>query len=308
MQEEGKGENSRKLEVERRFREGGLVNPPVQQLIAHDVEGEHVPHVFVPTVDVDVVQGAGCQEIREPGGEKRESDMELDSEFEGEGETKGKARAVVEVVKLQGIEEGLDEGQEVEPEQESLEIWGRPWTALVHSNMATEHTANQDKDCPPQESPHTRGGLEGLSTKKKPEGDEGATTVEVNREVKHQRGKRKSEEGRRLQEELEGQNMAKEVATDQGPAQRTRGRRRSTDGGEVQHLGEGVEQASECKHKTRKQKKDNAMERSGEKKSSKRKKKETPTLRSVPEVASPGGGSPSGKKQKPVKFLLESSN
>lgn len=292
VQEKGKGENTRKLEVEKRFREGGLVNPPVQQLRAHDLEGVDIPRANVPTVDVDEVQGAGCQEVREPGGEKRESDMELHSEIKGEVETKGKAGGVVEVVKLQGIEERLDEGQEVELEHESLD---------------------HDKDCPPQgkpltsESQHIRGGLEGLSMKKMLEGDEGATTVEVHREVKHHRGKRKSEEGRRLQEELEGQNMARVVAMDQGRAQRTRASRRSTDAGDDKHLREGVEQTSYQTHKTKKQKKDNAMERVGEKKSSKRKKKETPTLRSVPDIASPGG-SPSGKKLKPMKFVLESSN
>lgn len=48
VQEKGKGENTRKLEVEKRFREGGLVNPPVQQLRAHDLEGVDIPRANVP--------------------------------------------------------------------------------------------------------------------------------------------------------------------------------------------------------------------------------------------------------------------
>ena len=247
-----------------------------------------VEHVNQPIAIVEGVGGAGCEEVREPVLEKRESDMELDSEVEVEGESKGKVGRGSEIVKLPGIEEGLDEGQEVELEQESLEIWGRPWSALVQANMATETTAVQDKDCPDMS-----GGLEGQPEKKLPEEEVGATTVEVPAEVRHFRGKRKSEEGRRLQEELESQNIVRGAGTEQGPAQRTRASRRSLDAGDDLHRGEGEVLATERKAKTRKQKKDGAVEKAGQKKSSKRKLKETSTIRTRPDVASPGDN-PSG--------------
>ena len=139
------------------------------------------------------------------------------------------------------------------------------------------------------------------------EEDVEATAVEVPSEVKQLRGKRKSEEGRRLQEELEGQNMVRGVDMEQGPAQRTRASRKSLDALDNPHRGEGEDMATQRKSKTRKQKKDSAVEKGGQKKSSKRKHKETPTSRSCPEVLSPGGN-PSGKKLKPVNIVLASSD
>ncbi|KAG0621716.1 hypothetical protein M758_3G043400 [Ceratodon purpureus] len=290
-------DNGLRLDIEKKFRDEGLIqSPPI-----HVVAKEAIQTVERPCVD-DPRSDAGEEGVRRrdiglgSGEVKRDSDMELDSEIEGGGETKCKVGGDVHVLQMIGEEE-LDEGQEEALEQDSLEIWGRPWTSLVKSNMAVDVPTNQDKKCQEVENPK---GMEQSN-----EGDDLAPGVEneaKEKQVKEKqaKGKRKSLEGRRLQEELEEHGViGRSGSGEQGPAQRTRASRRSSEGDEL---------ATKRKSKGKRQK-EGAVEKGGQKKSSKRKSKETPSLRNCPDVGSPGcSPSPSGKKLKPVNSVLESSN
>ena len=250
-------------------------------------------HEETPTAEVVETKGNG-----EPT-----SDMEINVEqqiiVKGEGETKGKGMEVVE-------SEGLHDEQEGVLNQESLEIWGRPWSSLVQTMAAVTETTNLD-DCMelsiPSDGHRNRGENEVIPGVKRSEGDEVVEAPVVGKQVK---GKRKSEEGRRLQEELEGQRMAGRLSVaDTGPAQRTRASRRSLggedDGTEAVGEGEGQRRAKNRKPKKRE------VEKLASKSGGKRKSKESPSLRSGPNFASPVD-SPSGKKLKPVKSVLEASN
>ena len=91
-----------------------------------------------------------------------------------------------------------------------------------------------------------------------------------------------------------------------GRAQRTRASKKCAEVEEDND--EGEDSIAQCKSQKKKQKKgDKFVEKHGQKTSSKRKTKEGTTVRSCPETTSPRG-SWSGKKLKPVKFVLEASN
>ena len=91
-----------------------------------------------------------------------------------------------------------------------------------------------------------------------------------------------------------------------GPAQRTRASKKCAEVEEDDDKGE--DSIAQCKSQKKKQKKGNKpVEKHGQKTSSKRKTKEGTTVRSCPEITNPGGNR-SGKKLKPVKFVLEASN
>ncbi|KAG0619907.1 hypothetical protein M758_4G174300 [Ceratodon purpureus] len=297
QEEKPKEDKATRLDIEKKFRDEGLIqSTPVQMVLTQDIEAVERPREEDPRSDAGE-GGVPRRNIGLGSGEvKRDSDMELDSEIEGGGETKGKVGGDVHVLKVIG-EEGLDEGQEEVLEQDSLEIWGRPWTSLVQSNMALDVPTNQDKECEEGENPK---GME-----QSIEGDEAAQGVqneakEKQMKEKQVKGKRKSLEGRRLQEELEAHGVIGiSGGGEHEPAQRTRASRRSSEGDDL---------ATQRKSKGRRQK-DCAVEKGGQKKSSKRKSKETPSLRNCPNVGSPGcSPSPSGKKLKPVNSVLESSN
>ena len=167
-------------------------------------------------------------------------------------------------------------------------VWGKPWTALVQEMSGAGDVRLQNEVGEEEQAVETKTGDE-----EKGEGHCGSgSAFKSRRKGEDGKGQKKDKEGRRKSDRLGGESV--------GPAQRTRASTKSND------AGEGEDLTPQRKPQTRKSKRAEVTgEKPEQKKKSKRKTHESSSHRPCPDVDSPGGCR-SGKKIKPVKFVLES--